>query len=91
MISQQDILILARKYHSAYKELGDVYSAMEKVLNEANVPQGIRGTVSEKIKNFKSVTMVTVDQMNAPVSLRKKLRFVGKTFAQESLPNGDRD
>ena len=91
MMNQETLRIMARHYYAEYrKNGGDIDVAMRVTLDEFSVPDIIRGTVAEEIRNYHSETVISLPRKTV-FSIRRRLGHVRKTFTEMSLPNGDRD
>ncbi len=82
---------MAREYYAEYRSNGgNAGEAMKVTLERRNVHPNYWGRVAEAVKNYRSTTVVSIPSKTLP-TIRRRLRHVGKTFTEMSLPNGDRD
>ncbi len=90
-MNQETLRIMARQYYAEYrKNGGDIDVAMRVTLDEFSVPEIIRGTVAEEIRNYHSETVISLPRKRV-ITFRRRLDYVGRTFTELSVPNGDRD
>ena len=85
-LTNEEIGKMAREYHAEYKNGADVHEAMDAVLERNQIPEGIRGTVAGKIRDYKPAIKVRI-----PLQVKfGGAERIGR-FAEASLPTGDRD